>query len=243
MKEIPLQNGMVALVDDEDYERVNGCNWYIDNRNSVLSGRNDKKMTLQRFILDFKEKGMRVSFKNKNFLDFRKSNLIAINFKDSMNHRRKGNRNSSSKYKGVFFEKRRKKWVARITHEGKTTYIGDFDNEWEAAHSYNLKAKELWGKQAYQNSKGKDNNASYVEISERKQGRHRKNTKSEFKGVRSYENKEGLKVFQVRFQFEKRRFSLGCYRTEIEAAKAYDKKAFELYGDKAILNFPQEVTQ
>ena len=28
MKEIPLDNGQTAIVDDEDYERLNACSWY-----------------------------------------------------------------------------------------------------------------------------------------------------------------------------------------------------------------------
>jgi len=30
MKEIPLDNGQTAIVDDEDYERLNACSWYAD---------------------------------------------------------------------------------------------------------------------------------------------------------------------------------------------------------------------
>lgn len=36
------------------------------------------------------------------------------------------------------------------------------------------------------------------------------------------------------------KFYLGCFDNEIEAAKAYDAKAVEILGDKAITNFPQE---
>jgi hypothetical protein len=36
------------------------------------------------------------------------------------------------------------------------------------------------------------------------------------------------------------RFNLGAYDNEIEAARAYDRKAIELFGEFAYLNFPEE---
>lgn len=37
------------------------------------------------------------------------------------------------------------------------------------------------------------------------------------------------------------RMYIGQFKTELEAARAYDKKAIELYGENAILNFPPEL--
>lgn len=42
--------------------------------------------------------------------------------------------------------------------------------------------------------------------------------------------------------FNKKRIHIGCFQSEIEAAKSYDRIAFEKYGVTDRLNFPQEVT-
>lgn len=56
---------------------------------------------------------------------------------------------------------------------------------------------------------------------------------SKFKGV-----KKCGKRWTCRIQFNKNRIIIGYFDTEIEAAKAYDKKAKELHGEFAWLNFP-----
>lgn len=42
---------------------------------------------------------------------------------------------------------------------------------------------------------------------------------------------------------DKKTSYLGYFTDEVEAAKAYDKKAYELHGDKAILNFPENLEE
>lgn len=55
---------------------------------------------------------------------------------------------------------------------------------------------------------------------------------SKFKGV--HKNKKGLWVAQI--QVNKKKLILGIYSTELEAAKAYNTKAVEYFGEYAKLN-------
>lgn len=52
---------------------------------------------------------------------------------------------NKSGYKGVYFEKRQRKWIANITHEKKHYHIGTFETAEEAAEAYNKKSRELFG--------------------------------------------------------------------------------------------------
>lgn len=57
---------------------------------------------------------------------------------------------------------------------------------------------------------------------------------SKYKGVTKSPNR---KRWISRIQFNKKRITIGTYNTEKEAAVAYDKKALELFGEFAYLNF------
>lgn len=58
---------------------------------------------------------------------------------------------TSSEFKGVGWDKRRKKWIAVIKVDGKKKFIGYFKDEFKAALAYNQRAQEEWGEFAYLN--------------------------------------------------------------------------------------------
>jgi len=51
---------------------------------------------------------------------------------------------------------------------------------------------------------------------------------------------EHARPWEARISFNTKKIYLGSYKTKEEAARAYDKKAIELFGEFAQLNFPEE---
>ena len=60
-------------------------------------------------------------------------------------------KNTSSQYIGVNWSKRAKKWYARIRINGKNKFLGQYDDEEEAARTYDEFALEHYGKDARTN--------------------------------------------------------------------------------------------
>lgn len=154
MKRIKLTQNKWAVVDNEDYERVNQYKWcaYFHHGNWYAVRWINKKPATQRmhnFIMNC-PKGLVVDHRNHNGFDNRRCNLrICTTAQNNMNQ--KLQRNTSSKYKGVSWYKRDKKWMAYIRLNGKRIYLGYYINEIDAAKTYDKKAKELFGKFAYLN--------------------------------------------------------------------------------------------
>jgi hypothetical protein len=66
-------------------------------------------------------------------------------------------------------------------------------------------------------------------------------TLSNYKGVSYLRNKPNFKKrWRGYIKINRKQISLGLFETETEAAKAYDVKAKELFGEYACLNFPKK---
>ena len=89
---------------------------------------------------------------NHDGLDNRRANIRNCTLKQN-NANSRSAKNASSKYKGVSWNKLRKKWAAYIKKDYKQLYLGLFENEIEAAKAYDRKAAELFGKFAKLNFK------------------------------------------------------------------------------------------
>ena len=75
------------------------------------------------------------------------------------------------------------------------------------------------------------------------QARHKK-TLSKYKGVDLAEWKYKNKVYQywrARIQINGKPILLGLFKSEIQAARGYDKAAKELFGEFAFINFKEEI--
>lgn len=224
MKEISLsKNGtkykgkFVTIVDDEDYEWLNQYNWIVKQykRSNVIycqSCINGKNTYMHRLILE-QPINLHVDHINHNGLDNRRSNLrLCTRIQNSYNIP-KTSLSTSSIYKGVSYSKTSKKWQAKYKTQGKTFYLGCFDEEIEAAYAYNDAVKQSFKEFAYLNDIG---DIKY-EI------KPKKIPTSKYIGVARRRNKYACYI-----KLKDKQMHIGTFITELEAAEAYNKKVKEL---------------
>ena len=149
MKEIPLTRGYVALVDDADYERVMAAGpWHAvvikktgmvyAKHSSYVKGSKPHKyvaVLMHRFILGVTDPKIDTDHKNRYGWDNRRANLrVATRAQNCANKLRPEVRfHTSSKYKGICWNKKLGKWAAKLTVKGKQIHIGLFEDELLAA--------------------------------------------------------------------------------------------------------------
>lgn len=158
MKEIPLTQGKVALIDDEDFELVSQYTWcahkgrisYYALTNIRINKRN-VTLPMHRLILGLKYGDPRqVDHQNHDTLNNQKHNIRICNHSQNQANRI-AQKNGTSKFKGVYWYKRTKRWMARIWISGSTRFLGYFINEHDAALAYDVAAKKYFGEFAYLN--------------------------------------------------------------------------------------------
>ena len=146
-KAIILANGKYVLIDEEDYERANQYNWYLQSKKYASTRINSTVVLMHRFILGVTDPNIHVDHIFHNTLDNRKSQLrICTRSQNQMNRAPHLN-----KFKGVYWIKARKKWRAEIKKEGIKYHLGYFLVLENAARAYDTKAKELHKEFAYLN--------------------------------------------------------------------------------------------
>ena len=81
---------------------------------------------------------------NHNGLDNRKANLRFATPADNARYARYPKINTSSKYRGVWYNKQTRKWRATIVVNRKRKQIGYFHNEINAARAYDQAAQKYY---------------------------------------------------------------------------------------------------
>lgn len=149
---VPLTQGKVALIDEEDAERVLAFKWCAEfsGENSVSSRwyarhffKNGQNIRLHRFVVNASP-GTMVDHKNGDGLDCRRSNLRqCVKANNSQNCVLRVN--NTSGFKGVTFDKRRNHWYARIKVDGKEIHFRSTNTAEESALIYDEAARIYYG--------------------------------------------------------------------------------------------------
>lgn len=143
MKQIPLTQGKVAIVDDADFEYFNQVKWSAVKARDNWYAIRGNGTSMHREIMNAPS-GMMIDHINGNGLDNRRENLRLCTNAENLRNRGKTKSNTSG-YKGVTWHKGDGKYRAQMTYKGKVFHIGCFDNPVAAARAYDEKARELHG--------------------------------------------------------------------------------------------------
>lgn len=231
MKTIELNRGMVAIVDDEDFEELNKYKWTYNPHGGGYASRTDRSGAKQRTVLMHRviigaQKGQQVDHINRNRLDNRKSNLRICSPGENARNASKRKDGKTSSFKGVY--KRKEKFTSHIQVNGKRQFLGYYKDELNAAYYYNEFAKKFHGDYAFLNDLPKD----YVPT-EPFSPDNARGVYSQYRGV-TYCKRD--KRYYSTIRHKRMSIHIGSFLTERVAAEMYNVYAVELHGDKAILN-------
>lgn len=154
MKTIPLTQGKVALVDDEDFEQLSKYKWFVvfDGHNWYAATKKERRQLRMHNFLMQPTTGMEVDHEDRNSLNNQRSNLrVCQHHQNGCNRGRQSDNKSG--FKGVCWRKRELRWCAQITALQVVKWLGLFDDKREAAKAYDRAAERTFGKFAVTNSK------------------------------------------------------------------------------------------
>ena len=146
VRRIPLTQGKFATVDARDYYRLSKFNWYaVIAQNTFYAARTQsgKSIKMHRFIMDAPE-DLFVDHIDHDGLNNAKGNLRLCTFTQNARNTQP-TKGTSSRYKGVCWKKKEKKWVANVQPNNKRYFLGYFTDEIDAAKAYDKKAAKVFG--------------------------------------------------------------------------------------------------
>lgn len=232
-KEIKLGGqGGVAIIDANDYELLSGYNWSKNKKGYVIGTIDGKQMRMHVFLMT-PPKGKIVDHINRNRCDNRRKNLRITNKIKGGNGQNRSVRNTKSNpYRGVYYDKKNKKYYARIYINNKCIYLGRYDTAKEAAEMIDMYVVH--------------NNNEFIQLNfPEKRTEYlkrkyisfisKKNESSSYIGIHKTNDS-----YVARIQFNGKRIHIGIFADEIDAAKAIDEYIVENNIPNRTLNFPEE---
>jgi hypothetical protein len=149
-REIILTRGFVAIVDDEDFDRLSQWKWHYSTSGYAVRRNGHGSAYLHRAVIDA-PRGMVVDHIDRNALNNVRANLrVCTPQQNAWNRRRQ--HSTALPFKGVSVEPTMPHvWRARICVNGEIKRLGAYDTPEAAARAYDAAARRYFGEFAYLN--------------------------------------------------------------------------------------------
>ncbi len=150
---VPLTGSeRVALIDTADLPAVDVASWTLDGNGYAFAKVAGRVWLMHTYLLEV-PRGVEVDHINQDPLDNRRSNLRAVTRTQNAANRRSA-KNSSSRFKGVSWIANG--WQVSIQVGGEAVYLGRFNDEVQAARTYDAAAQLAWREHARLNLPGEE---------------------------------------------------------------------------------------
>ncbi len=140
---IPLGDGFYAYVDKADYEWLSRWKWHVVCGGYAARHEKGKYVFMHREIMT-PPKGKIVDHADGNKANNCRFNLRVCTRTENLRNLGK-HHHACSRFKGVSYDKRLKKWYARCAPRKERHFRSSFDDEVEAARAYDRAAVERFG--------------------------------------------------------------------------------------------------
>lgn len=150
MKTIPLTKGLVALVDDSDFDFLNQWKWQASccggqfyAKREVMVNWVKRKIYMHR-LLAGAAPGQCVDHKDRCTLNNQRNNLRIATKSENATNSKVSMRNTSG-FTGVDWLDNKKKWRARLVKHGKRVALGHWDTIEQAVEARKNGERRLFG--------------------------------------------------------------------------------------------------
>lgn len=150
------EKGEEFWFDKEDYNLISNYSWHTDKSGYYVAGikKDDGRWStikLHRLVMGVKDPKQQVDHIGHNLSDNRKVFLRVVTCQENTINKRRLDSNTSG-VTGVYFDRKRSKWISQIRYDEKVYVIGAYNNFNDAVKARKEAEEKYFGEYSYDNS-------------------------------------------------------------------------------------------